>query len=61
MDKVKDPVCGMWIDPETAVATSEHEGKTYYFCAKGCKVAFDKDPARYLQVRTVCAGCCGCR
>ena len=49
MEKVKDVVCGMMIDPKEAVATSEYKGKTYYFCAKGCKVAFDKDPEKYLR------------
>jgi len=49
VDKVKDVVCGMWIEPETAAATSEHEGEKYYFCAKGCKVAFDKDPGKYVE------------
>ena len=32
-----DPVCGMDVDPATAAATSEYQGKTYYFCAVGCK------------------------
>ncbi|MEE8466241.1 MAG: YHS domain-containing protein, partial [Dehalococcoidia bacterium] len=27
---------------------SEHEGTTYYFCAPGCKVAFNKEPEKYL-------------
>jgi YHS domain-containing protein len=49
MEKVKDLVCGMMIDPKTAAATSEYKGKTYYFCAKGCKVAFDKDPEKYIK------------
>jgi YHS domain-containing protein len=49
MDKVKDLVCGMWIDPKEAAATSEYKGKTYHFCARGCKVAFDKDPDKYLK------------
>ncbi|TET13505.1 MAG: YHS domain-containing protein, partial [Dehalococcoidia bacterium] len=29
-------------------ATSEYKGKTYYFCAPGCKKAFDADPEKYL-------------
>ncbi len=45
----KDPVCGMMVNEEKAAATSEHMGKTYYFCSKGCKVAFDKEPKKYLQ------------
>ncbi len=47
--KVKDLVCGMMIDPPTAVATRVHEGKTYYFCAQGCARAFDADPKKYIQ------------
>jgi len=49
MEKVKDLVCGMMIDPKTAAATSEYNGQSYYFCAPGCKVAFDKDPQKYIQ------------
>jgi Cu+-exporting ATPase len=45
---VKDPVCGMEIDPETAAGKSEYKGQTYYFCAPGCKKSFDKDPEKYL-------------
>jgi len=43
----KDPICGMDVDEKKAAATSEYNGKTYYFCAPGCKRAFDKDPAKY--------------
>lgn len=45
---VKDPVCGMEIDPATAAGTSEYEGQTYYFCSMGCKKSFDKEPEKYL-------------
>lgn len=45
---VKDPVCGMMVDPKTAPAKSEYKGQTYYFCAPGCKISFDKDPEKYL-------------
>ncbi len=43
----KDPVCGMDVDEKTAAAKSEHMGKTYYFCAPGCKKAFDENPSKY--------------
>jgi YHS domain-containing protein len=43
----KDPICGMDVDEKKAAATSEYNGKTYYFCAPGCKRAFDKEPAKY--------------
>jgi len=45
----KDPVCGMECDEKTAAATSEYKGKTYYFCAVGCKKAFDTEPEKYLK------------
>jgi Cu+-exporting ATPase len=48
-EKVRDLVCDMMIDPKTAAATSEYKGQTYYFCARGCKVAFDKDPEKYIK------------
>jgi YHS domain-containing protein len=44
----KDPVCGMMVEPATAAASYEYKGKTYYFCSVGCKVAFERDPEKYL-------------
>ncbi len=43
----KDPICGMTIDEKKAAGKSEYNGKTYYFCAPGCKKAFDANPAKY--------------
>ena len=45
--KKLDPVCGMYIRPAEAAATSQHEGRIVYFCAAGCKEDFDADPSRY--------------
>jgi Cu+-exporting ATPase len=44
-----DPVCGMTVDEAKAPATSVFEGKTYYFCAPGCKRTFEADPAGVLK------------
>ena len=44
-----DPVCEMEVDPATAEWKSEYKGKTYYFCAPGCKRSFDKEPEKYLS------------
>ena len=44
-----DPVCKMTVDEQTAAAKSDYKGKTYYFCAVGCKKAFDADPEKYLK------------
>ena len=46
----RDVVCGMNVDPAKAAATSEYNGKTYYFCAKACKNKFDADPGKYAEV-----------
>jgi len=43
-----DPVCGMQVDERTATIKSEVNGKTYYFCAPGCKRSFDRDPQKFL-------------
>jgi len=43
-----DPVCKMEVEENKAAATSEYKGKKYYFCAVGCKKAFDANPGKYL-------------
>jgi YHS domain-containing protein len=45
----RDVVCGMQVDPPKAAGTSEYNGKTYYFCSKGCKTKFDANPAQYAK------------
>ena len=48
--KVKDPVCGMMVDPATARGGSfEHAGHTYYFCNSRCAERFRAEPAKYLS------------
>ena len=46
-----DPVCLMTVDEKKAAATSEYKGVTYYFCARGCKVQFDKNPEKFLNAK----------
>jgi YHS domain-containing protein len=45
----KDPVCGMNVEEGKAAATVQQGGKTYYFCSTGCKLAFEKEPAKYAK------------
>jgi P-type Cu+ transporter len=42
-----DPVCGMKVRPEKAAASMDHAGRTWYFCAQGCKTKFEADPGKY--------------
>jgi Cu+-exporting ATPase len=37
----------MTIRPKDAAGSSEFNGQTVYFCSKGCKQAFDANPAKY--------------
>lgn len=46
---VRDPVCGMRISAPEAFALAEHNGRSYYFCASGCKEHFEKLPSRYIR------------
>ena len=46
-----DPVCGMDVDPATATQKAGYKGRTYYFCAPGCRKAFEAEPEKYLDPR----------
>lgn len=47
MATVKDPVCGMEVDPQQAAASEEYKGKTYYFCSVVCHAKFKAEPDKY--------------
>ena len=49
---VKDPVCGMAVDPVSAKHKAEHGGSTYHFCSAGCRDKFVAEPARFLAAST---------
>ncbi len=46
-DQAVDPVCGMLVDVATAGFVSRHAGEEVYFCAAGCRRAFESDPSAY--------------
>ena len=46
---VKDPVCGMIVDPVTAKHHAQHDGTTFHFCSAGCAAKFTGDPQKYLS------------
>jgi YHS domain-containing protein len=45
----KDPVCQMQVDEKQAAAKYEYKGKTYFFCAVGCKDKFARDPEKFIK------------
>jgi YHS domain-containing protein len=44
----RDPVCGMDVDTETSELSYDYQGKTYWFCGRGCLLEFKDDPEKYL-------------
>lgn len=45
-----DPVCGMSLDKENAPTQATLDGRTFYFCANGCRKEFLSDPAQFWSV-----------
>ena len=52
---VKDPVCGMTVDPATTPHHAAHDGTAYHFCSAGCRTKFLADPFRYLDPAPISA------
>ncbi|WP_075221425.1 heavy metal translocating P-type ATPase [Acuticoccus yangtzensis] len=45
---IRDPVCGMTVDPAAGKPTFEREGHTYHFCCEGCRKKFAAAPDDYI-------------
>jgi Cu+-exporting ATPase len=52
---VKDPVCGMTVNPAKAAGVEEYAGTQFYFCGLGCAAKFRADPEKYLQSKVTAA------
>jgi Cu+-exporting ATPase len=46
---VRDPVCGMTVDPATSQHRFDYHGETFHFCSAGCRAKFAADPRAYLD------------
>ncbi len=53
---VRDPVCGMTVDPAAGKPSFEHEGRRYLFCCEGCRTKFEAAPQDYLTARDPVCG-----
>jgi len=47
-EKVKDLICGMEFDKDSASASFDYKGQTYYFCSLGCRDKFVKEPDKNI-------------
>jgi xanthine dehydrogenase accessory factor len=54
VSEVIDLVCGMSVVAEKSNRPFEYEGTTYYFCAPGCRTAFEKDPTSFINQEAKC-------
>lgn len=52
---IKDPVCGMAVDPATAKHRLDYRGTSYAFCSAGCRSRFESNPEKYLHPEPVTA------
>ena len=48
---IRDPVCGMTVDPATSRHRFDYRGETFHFCSAGCRTKFAADPKAYLDKR----------
>ncbi len=45
---MKDPICGMEVDPNTSAYSYEHNGQVHFFCCHHCREKFRAEPEKYL-------------
>lgn len=48
---MKDPVCGMDVEKETAKGHAAYAGKDFYFCSEHCLQKFQSNPVNFLDGR----------
>ncbi|WP_017968554.1 heavy metal translocating P-type ATPase [Rhizobium leguminosarum] len=53
---IRDPVCGMTVDPQAGKPSLDHDGRTYHFCSKGCRTKFAAAPEDYLTAKDPVCG-----
>ncbi|MFK0331768.1 heavy metal translocating P-type ATPase [Rhizobium sp. NPDC090275] len=53
---VRDPVCGMTVDPAAGKPSLEREGRRYFFCCEGCRTKFEAAPQDYLTAKDPVCG-----
>lgn len=45
---IKDPICGMTVDPRTAAFRVPYRGQTYFFCSQMCRMMFIREPEKHV-------------
>ena len=45
--EIRDPVCGMTLTADAVSGTTQHLGRTFFFCFAKCQRTFLEEPRRY--------------
>ncbi|WP_173932212.1 heavy metal translocating P-type ATPase [Chelativorans sp. Marseille-P2723] len=53
---VRDPVCGMIVDPSQSRLRADYGGHHYHFCSQSCRDRFTADPEAYLRAEDPVCG-----
>ncbi|MEX6505675.1 heavy metal translocating P-type ATPase [Jiella sp. M17.18] len=53
---IRDPVCGMTVDPDAGKPSAEHDGRIVHFCGEGCRKKFVANPEDYLTAEDPVCG-----
>ena len=53
---LRDPVCGMEVNPEAGKPTLEHGGRLFHFCSEGCRGKFAAHPEEFITAKDPVCG-----
>ncbi|AGB72877.1 MULTISPECIES: heavy metal translocating P-type ATPase [Rhizobium] len=53
---IRDPVCGMTVDPDAGKPSLEYHGRTFHFCSNGCRAKFEAAPENYFTAKDPVCG-----
>ena len=53
---VRDPVCGMKVEPDPDRPHIRHDDHIYYFCCNGCRRRFEATPADFITAKDPVCG-----
>ncbi|MDK4735282.1 heavy metal translocating P-type ATPase [Rhizobium sp. CNPSo 3490] len=53
---IRDPVCGMTVDPQAGKPSFDQMGRVYHFCSESCRTKFAVQPQDYLTAKDPVCG-----
>ncbi|MGV1791725.1 heavy metal translocating P-type ATPase [Rhizobium sp. A37_96] len=53
---IRDPVCGMTVDPNAGKPSLDYQGRSFHFCSNGCHAKFEAAPENYLSAKDPVCG-----